>query len=64
MGVWGLRSQPPEAIGGLGAPLPAAGGTGVWGPQRLKILHFFQKYLNFRAILIKNNAFKTWHRNW
>ena len=39
---------------------------GVWGPspQRLKILRFFKKKLNFSAILIKNNAFKTWHRNW
>ena len=42
-GVWGPSPQSPEAIGGLGAKLPAAGGTGVWGrsPQRLKILHFF-----------------------
>ena len=33
-------------------------------PHRLKILHFFfHNQLNFRAILIKNNAFKTWHRN-
>ena len=40
---------------------------GVWGrsPQRSKILRFFfQKQRNFRARLIKNNAFKTWHRNW
>ena len=25
---------------------------------------FLQKQLNFRAIFKKNNAFKTWHRNW
>ena len=42
-GVWGRSPQPLEAIGGLGAKPPTAGGTGVWGrsPQRLKILHFF-----------------------
>ena len=40
---------------------------GAWGrsPQRLKILHFFFKNnLILGAILIKNHAFKTWHRNW
>ena len=41
----------------------AMGGGLVWGVsgqglQRSKILHFLQKYLNFRAILMKNNAFK------
>ena len=46
--------------GGGGAVL------GVWGrsPQSSKILCFFAKKLNFNAALIKNNAFKTWHRNW
>ena len=38
-------------FGGLGAE-----------PPTLEILHF-AKQLNFKAILIKNNAFKTWHRN-
>ena len=53
------------AAGGLGTKLSAARGTGVWGrsPQRSKFCIFLQKLLNFRAILIKNNAFKTWHRN-
>ena len=54
-------------FGGLGANPLADGGTGVWvrNPQRSKILHFLQKQLNFRTILIKkNNAFKTRHRNW
>ena len=40
--------------------------TGIWGfhPQRSEIFFFFwQKKLNFRSILIKNNAFKTLHRN-
>ena len=32
-----------------------------WSPQRSKILHFFLK-LNFRGIVIKNIAFKTWHK--
>ena len=75
-----LGGQPPKTNGGLGAKPPAAGGFqdslelaysfrrrhGVWGrsPQRSKIFHFLQKELNFRATLIKNNAFKTWHRNW
>ena len=52
-----MRSQK-FAMGGL-----------FWGlgaePQRSKILHFFCKNnLIFRAIVIKNIAFKTWHRNW
>ena len=34
-------------------------------PPALENFAFFlHKYLNFRAILIENNAFKTWHRNW
>ena len=45
----------------------AMGGSvlGVWGlgPQISKFCIFFQKHLNFRAILIKNSAFTTWHRN-
>ena len=60
--------------GGLGAKHPAAGGWGSGGkvpsrrrhggleaePPALENLAFFlQKYLNFRAILLKHNAFKT-----
>ena len=39
---------------------------GSWGgaPSARKVCIFLQNELNFRAILIKNNAFKTWHRNW
>ena len=39
---------------------------GVWGRSslRLKIFHFLAKITYFRGILINNNAFKTWHRNW
>ena len=44
---------------GLGAKPPAA-----VAPSARKFCIFLQKSLNFRAILIKNNAFKTWHRNW
>ena len=51
LGVWRLRPQPPEARHG-GAP------------SARKVCIFLQKQLNFRAILIKNNAIETWHRNW
>ena len=39
---------------------------GVWGgaSSDRKFCIFLQNELNFRAILIENNAFKTWHRNW
>ena len=41
-------------FGGLEAESPA-----------LKIFAFFlQNECNFRAILIENNAFRTWHKNW
>ena len=55
------------AVWGVGGGPPVAGGQ--WGsggetPSSQKFLIFLQKYLNFRAILIKNNAFKTWHKNW
>ena len=65
LGVWEQNPLLPEA-GGLGAKLPAAGGTGVWGrsPPALKNFELFCKTNNFRVILIKNNAFKMWHRNW
>ena len=39
-------------------------GSGGGSPSTRKFLIFVQKQLNFRAYLIKNNAFKTWHRNW
>ena len=37
---------------------------GGGAPSARKFCIFLQKQLNFRAILIKNIAFKTWHRNW
>ena len=61
-----VGAKPPEAIGGLRAKPLAAGGTEVWGrsPQALKnIASFWQKQLNFRPILIKISATKTWHRS-
>ena len=39
-------------------------GSGGGAPSARKFCIFFQKYINFRAILIKNIAFKTWHKNW
>ena len=72
----GSKSQ--KAIGGLEAKPPAAGGWGSEGkaynhrrhgglgaePPTLENFAFsLQKLLNFKAILIKNNAFKTWHTN-
>ena len=63
----GLGAEPPAARGwGSRGKAPAAGGTEVWGqsPQRSIILHFFAKIIKFRAIVIKNNAVKTWYRNW
>ena len=58
MGGWfgGLEAEPQAAGGwGLGAKPPVAGDTGVWelSLQRSKILHFLQKYINFRTNLIK-----------
>ena len=77
LGVWGRSPQPPEAngglgakpptAGGLGAKPPAVGGTGVWGrsPQRSRSLRFFSKITKFWGYFDKkNNAFKTWLRNW
>ena len=37
-------------------------GGGVSSAQNFCI--FLQNELNFRAILIQNNAFRTWHKNW
>ena len=50
--VWG-QSSSRRRHGGVGAEPPA-----------LEKFAFFCKKKNFSAILIKNNAFKTWHRNW
>ena len=51
---WGFGSKAPtrRRYAGLGAESPA-----------LENFAFFCKNNNFRAIVIKNNAFKTWHRN-
>ena len=66
LGVWGRGLQSPEAKRGPGAkPLAVEGwGSGGGAPSPRKFCIFLQKQLNFRAILIKINAFKTWHRNW
>ena len=47
----------------------AMGGGLFWGskggaPSARKFCIILEKELTFRAILIKNIAFKTWHRNW
>ena len=39
-------------------------GSGGEASSARKFCMFLQNELNFRAILIQNNAFKTWHRNW
>ena len=54
--VWGSEGGAP----GHQRPMGVRGRS----PQRSKILHFLQNELNFKAILIENNAFRTWHRNW
>ena len=48
--VWGRSPQPPEARGSGGKP------------TALEDFAFFCKN-SFRAILIKYNALKTWHKN-
>ena len=53
LGVWGQSPQPKEARG-----------FGGGAPSARKFCIFLQIKLNFRAILIKNNAFKTWHSTW
>ena len=71
-----LGVEPPKAVGGLGAKSPVAGGwrsgskaysrwrSGGGAHSALKFCIFLaKKKLNFRANLIQNNAFKTWHRN-
>ena len=67
-----LGANPLKAIGGLGAqpPAPESGGkaysrwmSGGGAPTLKNFAFFLQKYPNFRANLINNNAFKTWHRN-
>ena len=39
-------------------------GAGGGGSSARKFCIFLQHELNFKAILIENNAFKTWHKNW
>ena len=53
-------------FGGLGAKPPPteARRFGGGAPSARKFCIFLQIKLNFRAISIKNNAFKTWHRTW
>ena len=67
LGVMGRGPQLPETNGvrGQSPQLLEAWGLGA-EPPALKIFAFFlQNELNFRAtILIKNNAFRTWHKNW
>ena len=53
LGVWGRSPQSPEARG-----------LGGGAPSVRKFCIFLQKQHTFRAILVKNNAFKTWHKNW
>ena len=64
----GLVAGPPVTGGqwGLGGEAPAARGWGCGGGafSARKFCNFLQNELNFRAILIVNNAFKTWHKNW
>ena len=54
------RSQKLAMGGGGGLFWESEGGA----PSARKFCIFLQKELNFRAILMKNNAFKTLHRNW
>ena len=68
MGIWGRSPQPAEAQGSGGKPFSrrrhgslGADGRGL-GARKFCI--FLQKYLDFSTILIKDNAFKSWHRNW
>ena len=73
-----LGAETSKTIGGPGAKPRTAGRWRSGGkayssrrhgslgaePPTLKNFAFFCKNnFNFRAILIKNNAFKTWHRN-
>ena len=44
----------------MGAVLEVGGGAS----SARKFCMFLQNELNFRVILIENNAFKMWHRNW
>ena len=51
----------PESRNGGGGLFWGSGGE---APSARKYCIFLQNELNFGAILTKNNAFKTWHRNW
>ena len=64
IGVW-EQSPQTTAAGGVGQSLqqPEAWGSGGGAPVLENFCFFFQK-LNFRSVLIKNNGFETWHRNW
>ena len=53
LGFWEQSPHPPEVRG-----------SGGGAPSARKFCIFLQKQLNFRVIVIKNIAFKTWHRNW
>ena len=66
LGVWGQGPQSPEANGGEGAKPPAAEdlGSGGGASSAQNFCIFLQNELNFSAILIENNAFRTWHKNW
>ena len=66
LGVWGRGSKSPEANGGEGVKPPAAGdlGSGGGASNAQNFCIFLQNELNFIAILIENNAFRTWHKNW
>ena len=65
LGVKGRSPLPTEANGGLGAKLPADGGMGAQ-PPILKIFGFFcnDNLILGLFLMKKNNAFKTWHKNW
>ena len=69
LGVWGFapsRRRPMGAWWGSGSKVLSCRrheGLGA-DPPALKNFAFFCKNNNFRAILIKNKAFKTWLKNW
>ena len=66
MGVWerGPESLEANGVRGQSPLLPEAWGLGAEPPALKTFAFFFQNELNFIAILIENNAFRTWHKNW